>query len=377
MKQVFRPGCLNYKANDERGFRVKRSGNATWWAIALTAALGASLLAGCNAKESKGPPPQVQTDANKQAPPGVQAPSGVQTPPDQAEGPSVPREPVLPGAVAVMVENSPGARPQAGLDRADLVYEMEAEGGITRFLTFFYQYRADKIGPVRSARMGFLDVASAYGVPYAHVGGSIEAREALMKGIHRLLNIDEVYTCAGCFWRSRDRSAPHNAYTSTDLLIGRAQKVGFVLHPLARFPEGPMETEGKRATDIAFSWGPGTQEVAWHWNGKRYSRSQSGQPHLLEGGAQVEADNLILLFTRYVWDPKAPPEGLYRIGIIGSGEGYLYREGQVFPILWSKAGRGDHYRFTTTDGKPVLLAPGQTWVEVLKLKSHVVQGIPQ
>lgn len=225
--------------------------------------------------------------------------------------------------------------------------------------------------------MGFYDIASAYGVPYGHAGGSEEALAMLRQRSSPLLDLDEIYTCGGCFWRSKEREAPHNLYTSTALVTGRAKEVGFGLAPLHRFPEGDMQG-GQAVSAVAFSWGPETQQVSWKWNGKRYERSQSGAPHRMEDGALIEADNLVLLFTRYVWDPKAQPwSGLHRITIVGSGAGYLYRDGHAWPIQWSKSARGEHFQFTTPDGAPVALAPGQTWVEVLKSKEHLTTGKPE
>lgn len=314
----------------------------------------------------------------EQAPPPEAASPPAAVEPAPPEPPSLARpEPELPGAVAVMVENSPQSRPQAGLDRADLVYELEAEYGISRFMAFFYGRSADRIGPVRSARMGFYEIAAAYGVPYGHSGGSEEALEVLRQRNSPLLDLDEIYTCGHCFWRIRERQAPHNLYTSTALLIGRANELSFALKPLHQFEEGEMQG-GQAVSRIAYSWGPETQTVSWVWNGQRYERSQSGALHLLEGGGQVETDNLLLLFTRYLWDPRAQPwSGLNRITIVGSGAGYLYRDGQAWPIRWSKGARQEHYRLTTPDGSPVLLAPGQTWISVLKAERDVTAGKPE
>lgn len=343
-------------------------------AISLCAGALATALAGCGSK--------ADTTAQQPAPPppSTAETGAVPTPtpvtPDVAT-PTRP-QPQLPGAIGVMVENSPQARPQAGLDQADLVYEMESEGGVSRFLALFYQEKAERIGPVRSARMGFYDVATAYAIPYAHAGGNNDVLIELKERNKRLLNLDEIYTCGYCFWRGTEREAPHNLYTSTDKILARAQEVSFGLKPIHRFDEGAPTDGGKPVTELAFSWGPGTQDVSWSWNGKRYERSQSGGPHKMESGAQIQADNVVVLFTKYVWDSAAQwGEGQYNISIVGSGSGYLYREGKAWPIRWDKGAREEHYKLTTTDGKPVRLAVGKTWVEVLKTKEHVVKGLPE
>lgn len=341
-------------------------------AMALSACLLSAALAGCAAKREADNDPQP-------SPPPAKADSSTSPPTETKQPETVTRpKPFLSGAISVMVENSPQARPQSGLEKADLVYEFEAEGGVSRFMSLYYQDAAEKIGPVRSARMGAYDIATAYAVPYAHAGGNNDVLIALKEQNRRLLNLDEINTCGPCFWRSKDRVAPHNLYTSTELIEGRAKAVGFGLKPLDRFPEGGAMAGGTPVPTIAFSWGPRTQDVTWTWNGKRYERAQSGKPHVMESGTRLEADNVIVLFTRYVWDQAAQwGEGQNNITIVGSGNGYLYRDGKVYAIRWTKNSREEHYALTTPDGAPVQLAVGQTWIEILKSGEHLVQGAPQ
>jgi hypothetical protein len=311
-------------------------------------------------------------------PPAPDAPH-VSPSPKAEPKPSAPAEPAIPGAVGIMVENSPQARPQTGLEKADLVFESESEYGITRFLALFYRQGAKVVGPVRSARLPFVEMATPYRVPYAHAGGSLEALRTLRDQPAGLLNVDEIYTCGGCFWRSPERAAPHNLYTSTDLQVAHAKEVGFPLQPLQRFPEGEM-AGGQPVVSIAFDWGESTQAVEWNWDGKRYLRSQSGFPHKMSDGTQLATDNLVLLFTRFVWRPEAQPtSGLYQIDVVGSGEGILYRNGKAWPIRWTKSSRTAHIQLSLPDGGPVRLMPnGQTWITYLKTPAHLRSGrLPQ
>lgn len=371
--------------------------------LALVAVTGLSGCAGTRGREAEGgaksaknpqpaPVAQPAVTSPEPAPAANKEPeavpvSSIHVPPAAADASPEPkkpepkpevREPALPGAVGVMVENSWGARPQVGLNKADLIFEMEAEYGITRFLALYHRQKADRIGPVRSARMHFYDIAKAYRIPYAHAGGSAEVLLELRDRNTHLLNLDEIYTCGGCFWRSRDRKPPHNLYTSTDLLVGHARAAGFRLHPLPALPVGEPPSAGKPVETIAFSWGPKSQEVEWHWNGERYQRTQSGVPHLLEENLQIETDNLILLFTRFRWNGQSNNGiGSYQVEIAGSGDGLLYRGGKRYPVRWEKPSREEHYRLTNPDGSPVPLAEGQTWITILKGKQDLKAGLSQ
>lgn len=305
------------------------------------------------------------------------APTTSPAPPDSALTPAIPDtlpvsapvarepepapEPELAGGLGVMVENSPGARPQAGLNMADLVYELETEYGITRFLSLYYTKEAAKIGPVRSARMAFYEIAKAYGLPYGHAGGNPDVLDVLARD-WEMPDMDEIYTCGDCFWRSDDREPPHNLYTSTARMGAVTAERGVTPLPLQRYPIGHL-TGGRPATHISYSWGAQTQDVAWRWDGERYVRSQSGEVHMLEDGEPITTENLVVFWTRYVWVHKG--EWQHDVTITGSGPGFLLRGGQVYAITWSKEGPAEHYQFALPDGELALLAPGRAWIAVI------------
>ncbi|MDB4894455.1 MAG: hypothetical protein JWN15_717, partial [Firmicutes bacterium] len=183
---------------------IKRS----WHLLAI-----ALLLTACTKSVSSPPAPV----AKPVEPPVVEAPK----PPALLAGPvyllAKPEKPLWPGPAAVVVENSPQSRPQAGLNDADLVVEALSESEISRMLAFYWSKPAAKIGPVRSARSHTVTVAAAYGGAYAHAGGNDDALATLRQSAGTR-NLDQIYGAEGYFWRSKDRVAPHNLYTSTKLL---------------------------------------------------------------------------------------------------------------------------------------------------------------
>lgn len=127
--------------------------------------------------------------------------------------------------LAVMIENEYNARPQSGLDKAGIVYEILTEGGITRFLALFLGETLDEIGPVRSARPYFLDYTMEYDGIYIHYGASPQGYVDLKK--LKINAINGMYDSA-TFWRDNSRKEPHNAYISTERALKTSKKLGFL-----------------------------------------------------------------------------------------------------------------------------------------------------
>ncbi|WP_278320958.1 DUF3048 domain-containing protein [Clostridium tetanomorphum] len=115
----------------------------------------------------------------------------------------------------VIVENSKDARPQSGLVDADIVYETMAEGGIPRFIALYHKKDSDKIGPVRSARPYFLDIAKENNLPFAHCGYSEEAKDIISK--ENLPSLNE-FDYEKAYWRDKNRKYEHSLYTSSSKL---------------------------------------------------------------------------------------------------------------------------------------------------------------
>jgi hypothetical protein len=266
---------------------------------------------------------------------------------------------------AVMIDNAPQARPQAGLDRAALVYELLAEGGITRYLAFFpVREHIPAIGPVRSARIGFIDIDEAYGIPYAHAGGNVDALAALSRGV--LPNLDEIYGSPAFFWRSSSRQAPHNLYTSSALLARAIAERHLPQRDLRPWPLGPAPAGLARASQltIVYAWQPPvyTYTVSWRWDGQRYLRSIDGSPDVSADGQRVAAGDVVVLHVASVPDPDPYTPGAVKY-MLTQGDGWLFRDGEEEPISWSFSPQ-DGFSFTH-DGQAAAFAPGPVWVEVV------------
>jgi hypothetical protein len=273
------------------------------------------------------------------------------------------KEPELPGALMVMYDNFWKARPQAGLDKADMVYEIMAEAGITRLMGIFYHQHVDKIGPIRSARYYFVQLAKGYDSPLAHAGGSTEALNMLVS--LKIKDMDEIYNAGNYFWRDKNRKMPHNLYTSTERLIKGAQAKGYSFVPLELLPQGSQWT-GEQELEISIDYSMGTYgyRVSWEYKSNRYERKINESPHLMEDGTAIKADNVIVITARtrnIVKDNIV----LSDVDIVGEGESRYLIDGKIMNGSWIKKSEASNIEFMDETGNPMKFKTGQTWIQVI------------
>lgn len=273
-------------------------------------------------------------------------------------------EPLRP--FAVMIENHSDSRPQSGLSAAKLVFEAPVEGGITRFLAVYAASgTVREIGPVRSARPYYLDWAFELSADYVHVGGSPEAFTKI--GRLRLHDIDEFAYGASAFWRSSRRYAPHNTYTSVDLLNGvRVEREWAATSTVAAWRYADPVTPEERSTstpNLVIDFSAPSYRVEWRYQhgDNAWRRFQAGAPHADADGTPILAANVVVIRTEtQVLDAV----GRLKLRTIGSGKAWVFRDGRMITGRWKKLAAEDRIHFETVDGKEISFVPGPTWIEV-------------
>ena len=284
-----------------------------------------------------------------------------------------------PVPIAVMVDNLPGsARPQIGLDRADIVYEMLVEGGITRFLAVYQGDEPVTVEPVRSVRTPFLYPAKELGAVIAHVGGAETANEADAMGQLDQWGVRHLDEAADpdLFPRDPARRAPHNTQTDTAALQSEAAARRWAAAPMAAWPTKSDHTAinilTAGAQSIQFSWGPFelpefVVEWAYDSESNTYRRSQGGRLHV-DGrtGEILTAKNIIVQFDQA---RVVDREGHVVYGSIGEGEAYIFVDGQVIQGGWTKGTREERTRYHDANGREIRLNEGATWIAVLPVGS--------
>ncbi len=269
---------------------------------------------------------------------------------------------------AVMIDNIHVARPAAGITEAPLVIEALAEGAITRLLAFFPDGGAlRRIGPVRSARPYFIDWAEEYGAAYVHVGGSPDALDQLRASDIRDMN---QYWYGAYFWRDRDRYAPHNVFTSSDLLHEALEDFddGFGGAVNDRpFKEGGADglvEETGRVGEFRIEYPAPTSRVVWTYDAEtnRYARYQGKGKFTDETGRQVMADNVVVQVT----DMRVVDSvGRREVRTSGSGDAAVFRDGQLFEAKWVKEDGGRTRFIYAYSSDEIPWNVGTTWIEVV------------
>ena len=263
-------------------------------------------------------------------------------------------------AVAVKIDNSAAARPQAGIDRADVIYEEFTEG-ITRFVVVFQSSDASQVGPVRSVRPGDPDIVKSFGGPLVFSGGSAPVLAVVRSAAITQVTENDKETLK----RRSGKRAPHNLYTTTDAMF---RKTGAGAAPPALSPflaPGAKSTAagGTAVTTLSLSAAPGVSaKYDWDAGASVWKRSTDGRPHMLEGDAQISPRNVIVQYTPYATfapDPKVRyPE------VVGSGDAVVFVGNTQVRAKWTKSAPGAMTTFADSAGRPIPLAPGQTWVHL-------------
>jgi hypothetical protein len=275
----------------------------------------------------------------------------------------------------VVVENTPQARPQAGLADACVVYALPTEARITRFMAAFCVGAPSVIGPVRSVRRYMLDIASDLGAILVHAGQSDEARQLIT--LQKLPVINQ-FSRPAPFWRDDSRPMPHNLYTGMDHLLGDLKARPILVAPRS-LPfsfsyDAPVPTVSTPAAAVQLDYGP-LYAVRYRFEEttQRYLREQDGKPHLDMQGRQIAPRSVVVAFIKWR-DVLVNGEPSSQIDLVGEGPLAILTEGRLIEGRWTRPPHGP-LSLADAAGKPVLLPPGPVWVEFFPVEqAFQVQG---
>lgn len=303
-------------------------------------------------------------------------------------------EPYTGRPVAIVINNIEPALPQYGIGQADFVYELVTEGGITRCLAIFSDVKSvGTIGPIRSTRTFFNNIALSYDAPIVHCGGSQPGLAGHYDDsgirIDNWQHINEQYYGV-YFFRDYDRydagwSWEHTLFTSGELVkIGIAEKE-YTAHDdrfLALQPENVnyglqfaevVDPDGENATSLTVNFRYGkTTSFALNEETGLYEASQYGKAHIDAGTGETVAYRNILVLCTTQWNVYEGDYDRSFYDLDGSGDGYFICDGKIVPIQWHRDELRGSFTYTLADGTPLILGVGSTYVGITAAKDSVV-----
>lgn len=290
--------------------------------------------------------------------------------------------------IAVMIDNHSGAWPQANLNKAYLVYEIVVEGGETRLMALFKGQDIDKIGPVRSSRHYFLDYALENDAIYVHHGWSPQAESDIAKlGVN---NINGIQESSSDFWRVKDKSAPHNLFTSTSSILKIAQRKGYettstkesVLNYVAdefdlssKYKEESTESTTTMDANTITIPHSTLQTVKYEYNPEtktytRYARNKLQTDYIT--GEPVTTKNIIITMCDNYTLVDNEDKGRQGLKNIGTFDGYYITNGKAIQIKCIKSERDEQTVYKDLDGKEIDVNDGNTFINICPTDAKLV-----
>ena len=282
---------------------------------------------------------------------------------------------------AIMIENSPDARPQSGIINADVLFEAVDEGGVTRFVSVFSSKEPDILGPVRSTRPYYAEVARSFdpilvfwgtapqfyivvanlGLDYLTPLGDGTGNSSITANF-----VDPGSGEGKDALRDSTRVAPHNAYVRLPRMKEIAADIGYSLEggqsPF-KFKEDASEGDRGDISDISVDFSSASYKAEYKYDSatNTYFRSSGGKPSLdRESGDQMAFNNVIVLFTDI--KNSGDDDGHMLIRTTQIGEAYYFIDGKVIEGTWGRNSALDPFTFKDKDGKNILVNRGKTYI---------------
>ena len=270
-------------------------------------------------------------------------------------------------AIIAKIDNTSSGRPQEALSQADIVFETEIEGGFTRLAAVWHSQTPEVLGPVRSGRTTDIAVFSSFNTPIFVWSGANRVHSALIR------RYDMVNLGAGTrteYFRDPDRPGTYDLMTDPTVMWDIAAEDGDGGVPPVHF-EYRDDTIGlpesaAPVADVRIDYGSVGIDWSWDAGAGRFVRAQDGEPHVDADGVAIVATNVVVAEVNRSSTGMVDTAGstVNEQVFVGAGRGWVFTDGHVVEVTWTKPSLASVPTWTTPDGVPVALLPGQTWVEL-------------
>ena len=282
--------------------------------------------------------------------------------------------------LAIIVENDTAARPQSGLDKANIVYETVYDpAATTRFLAIYSNTEADKVGPVRSVRTFFVDWARGYDAFLGHWGGNIDALDQIKK--QNVSDLDE-FSYANAYWRDRTSgtSTEHTGYTSTAKLRDQAAKNNYSSannFNVYKFKDDPVDAAkealpASQSITVDFSNSSYLVNFAYDKESNSYKRNLAGRAHNDKvTGTQLTAKNVIVMAVNRKQTVTRINEPGYTMDVVGTGKAQIFLDGKQINATWKKDSSTQREMFYDESGQEIVFNRGKFWICIVPTLAQV------
>ncbi len=275
--------------------------------------------------------------------------------------------------IAIMFDNHPRARWQAGLKDAEIAYEYLVELPYTRYMGIYLINDPESLGPIRSARPYFVTTCLEYDAVYVHVGGSEQAKQDIRS--IKLADIDGLSSSKEVFWRKSHKKAPNNMYSSMEALRNDMEKRNYRMdskYTPFKFREDDIDISGENAENILIEYRKdNTTEYKYDKEEKIYIRYKDGELHIDESDSTpIITKNIIIqrVTTRVI-----DSEGRLSLDLEGDGDGIYITNGNSVDIKWLKPSKeGKTLYYNKNNDEEITLNPGITWIQVVQNDTNIV-----
>lgn len=268
-----------------------------------------------------------------------------------------------------IIENSTAARPQSGLASADIVFETMAEGGIPRFIAIYQKESPKKIGPIRSTRPYFIDIAKEYALPFAHCGGSEEALNEI-KSSSSIMSINEIAN-GSYFYRDKNKKSPHNLFTSADNIRKFIKDKGLkttIISNLSFDEKSFQDTSLEKITNINIKLNS-NYETSYSYKNDKYQKSMDGKLATDEDTkSPLSFENIVIQTTSL----KLQEDNLHiDVDLVGKGDALVFSQGKMKKVTWQKKDESSPTQLLDSQGNKVAFSQGNTIWHIIDKSSKL------